>query len=362
MNRIYLVLLFAILIWSLPACKNDSQEQPAPEEEEIAPKPIFQVYFVNVDNLRVREAPNLESKVLDKIKEGSLVYSMNEYSERKETVTLRGKQTTAPYFFVNGNGFNEGWVYGGALVKIYQSTVPSPFTTRLQEIIDRLRNLSYTDFKSGSKLFEIIREFKGKDPMWNDAIYAIARHFFDLLPAYFSLNDDQKEAFSEEDYKNIYKGNYRMTASEFTSDLERNGYKLEASEGEVYALRDETSLAAIIPGPYSVVMQSHLNLTKNYESTKISEDGVMQIDFNKLVDMAIAEEDFCSTYPDFLYTDEHLKKKESLLYILTYGLGNSPVRSKETNALNPEFEKAWNYARQKYPDSDLVAQLNKINE
>jgi hypothetical protein len=348
-----------VLFLFISNCKGAEDDVVLVETEDKKPEVIYQVFFVNVDNLRVRQAPNLESTVLDKIREGTLVNSKNEYSDKKETITLRGKKMTAPYYFVTGDEFMEGWVYGGALVKIYQNTSPAPFTSRLQEVIASLKNLNYSEIDTGSKLFAKLREFKGNDPVWNDGLFVIGKYFFGQLPDFFLLEDEQPDLFSTEDYKSIFEGKYDMNSTMFTSRLEKNGYKLEASEGQINAVRNEAGFIKIMPGPHSVPMRAHFEIKEKYENSKISEDDGLVIDLKALIDLAISEELFLQTYPEFIYSNEHTETKETLQFILMNGLNNTPAIAYDTKEINPIFIEAWQYARNKYPDSDLVKELDK---
>jgi hypothetical protein len=145
----------------------------------------------------------------------------------------------------------------------------------------------------------------------------------------------------------------------FTSRLEKNGYKLEASAGKINAVRNEAGLIKIIPGPHSVPMRAHLDIKEKYENSKISEDNGVVIDLKALVDLAISEELFLQTYPEFIYSNEHIETKNTLQFILMNGLNNSPAIAYDTKEINPIFIEAWQYARNKYPDSDLVKELDK---
>ena len=85
-----------------------------PATKSIAVEPIEM--YAGVDQLRVRNLPSLQSRVLVELLEGDTLYYLNAETIRKTTLTLRGKTYTAPWIKVRTKDDTEGWTYAGAVV------------------------------------------------------------------------------------------------------------------------------------------------------------------------------------------------------------------------------------------------------
>ena len=349
-----------LLIWVLASCQNSSETQPSTDEKIEEPAIIYQAFFVNVDNLRVRESPNLKSKVLVKLREGKLVYSENNVSDKVETVTLRGNRITSPYYYIKDNGDIEGWVFGGALTKIYQDIKPSPFTSRIEEVISKLRAFDYKDQQSGVQLLSVLREFKGSDPVWNDALYTIGSYFLNQLPEIIEFDQKVLSSFTTEDYQAIQKNSFDFTSRPDVTKIVGQGYRLVAAEGIIYAERDGTKISSVIQGPFSNAMMDHLQLYNKTLYTRITEDGAIVLELKELVDLTIKEEEFINKYPNHLFIDHHKKNYKDFMAMIINGMNNTPVKSYETNEVNENFKDAWKYCISRYPDSDLSIRIEEV--
>ncbi len=91
--------------------KKDSLKE---EAEPIEIETETQAYC-KVNNLRVRELPDLNSKVIAMLSEGETVVYLKERSDKTETVELRGQKVTAPFYRIKTQKGESGWVFGGAL-------------------------------------------------------------------------------------------------------------------------------------------------------------------------------------------------------------------------------------------------------
>lgn len=116
------------LLILLTSCGNATE--PVVEETSSAPKvapgtievdesPTV-IYFTQVDELRMREAPTTESRVIMKLPMGQRLIYLNEQSKEKITVTLKGVAVEDNWKRVKlerstGGKSVDGWVFGGAL-------------------------------------------------------------------------------------------------------------------------------------------------------------------------------------------------------------------------------------------------------
>lgn len=71
--------------------------------------------FAWVDQLRIRELPSLNSRVLIELSEGDTLYYLNTASTSTMKLTLRDKEFDAPWLKVETPDGIVGWTYGGGM-------------------------------------------------------------------------------------------------------------------------------------------------------------------------------------------------------------------------------------------------------
>jgi len=118
MKSIIILLIGSLII----SCNNtnteqidDTQTQVTLQEEEEEFEAI-QYYYTIVEDLRVREKPSLDGKILTTLKKNTGLIYLDEKSKHTEKVVLRSITYHSPWFKVEviGNGII-GWVFGGAV-------------------------------------------------------------------------------------------------------------------------------------------------------------------------------------------------------------------------------------------------------
>ena len=71
-----------------------------------------------VDQLRVRENPNLDSNVIELLNEGEKLIFLGLVSSKSYKVNLRGKTFHEPFYKVRTFSGKTGWVYGGGVLTL----------------------------------------------------------------------------------------------------------------------------------------------------------------------------------------------------------------------------------------------------
>lgn len=102
--------------------KNNEVEAPPVKETSEGPKTV-KVYRTVVDELRLRERPNTESRVLMKLPLGQEVVSLDEVSDDTYTANLGGKKVTDVWrkvklAYQTERTALEGWAFGGGLEEV----------------------------------------------------------------------------------------------------------------------------------------------------------------------------------------------------------------------------------------------------
>lgn len=119
MNRLFLYFLPAALM--LAACgkseKPQQTENVAPPAKEATPAPAAQplVYTAAVNDLRLRETPDLNAKVVLTLKQGDKMTATGNKSTEKVTVELRGQKMTDVFYEVMTPDGKKAWVFAGGV-------------------------------------------------------------------------------------------------------------------------------------------------------------------------------------------------------------------------------------------------------
>jgi hypothetical protein len=97
----------------LAQCKSVENEVPEPSEE-VALTPDTTLYTISVNNLRMRDEPNLQGNTIMMLPENGMVQYWGEHSSEKLQIKLRG-QDVSDFWYRVKYGKSIGWVFGGAL-------------------------------------------------------------------------------------------------------------------------------------------------------------------------------------------------------------------------------------------------------
>ncbi len=125
-----LLIFLTFCSWS---CKNtNSQQTPATElsvtdtvAQEEPKMPVRPTVYAWVDRLRLRESPDVKSKVMAEVAEGTALESLEERTDFTTEITLRGQVFNAPWLRVRTPDGIPAWVFSGA-IRDFPPT-PSPY-------------------------------------------------------------------------------------------------------------------------------------------------------------------------------------------------------------------------------------------
>ncbi|HFC00650.1 MAG TPA: SH3 domain-containing protein [Phaeodactylibacter sp.] len=146
-----LFIVFLISLGFIFSCKNTNSSESTPQSEpnlstektEVTDAPIAKekaptILYAWVDKLRIREQPTTKSKIVMEVKEGTSFTYLNEKTDYKERINLRGTLYNEPWLKIKTKDGKEGWVYGGA-IKFYEPVVdisPSPYAACFELLKD----------------------------------------------------------------------------------------------------------------------------------------------------------------------------------------------------------------------------------
>ncbi|MEM9821897.1 MAG: SH3 domain-containing protein [Bacteroidota bacterium] len=93
-----------------PSTTTQTEEKTMADQEDLT-------VIAWVDQLNIRQQPNMKSQVVAQAKENERLLKTGEQSDFTETIELRGKSYTEPWIQVKTAAGKIGWVFGGALKK-----------------------------------------------------------------------------------------------------------------------------------------------------------------------------------------------------------------------------------------------------
>lgn len=90
------------------SCQREQKSPTATENEGTK-------LITNLEEVRLRDAPGENAKVIRTLTKGTVLYDLDEVSDFTTKIKLRGIEFDEPWLKVRTQDGTEGWVYGGAL-------------------------------------------------------------------------------------------------------------------------------------------------------------------------------------------------------------------------------------------------------
>lgn len=174
-----LQLFFWFSLVAFISCQPKSPKtEPSPQSEFAETPPVL---ISDVEALRIRLEPGLESGELCQVDSGIVLEYAGEASSFLSTVSLRGKVTREPWLKVKACGGKTGWVYAGAL--------------RVEEGSSLERLLAYAklsavagkDLSDKAKAYAI-KVGEAKDEKELEAAYVVCKELIDSVNAKLELS------------------------------------------------------------------------------------------------------------------------------------------------------------------------------
>ncbi len=357
-NTLLYLALLTVSFGLFASCKDKNPERQ--EMVDITPVEVKKqatYYITTVNNLRGREGELKSSKVVNKIKEGTIVKYLNEESKSKETITLRGKSYTEPYKKILVDGTDEMWVYGGGL-EVFHSGDDIDDISSINNFKTYVSNLATNDISNGNVILKKLMQVSTDNPSTNDALYFMSKDYLDKLSYQATLEfDKQGISMSPEDYKAIIDRTYDMNSSRIGKDGEKNGFVLIASEGMVGYKTDPYALEGAIGGIFSPAVKEYIRLQKNQYKHRLFSDAAISGSMENLMNDVIAWSNFKERYPKFTLSKEVNSQVNYLKSSLFNGTLNTPAFDPNSYIAKKEFRDIWNTTLETYPNAPFAKEL-----
>ncbi len=359
MKSLFHPLLFMVFLLLCTSCR-DKPISDESSEEQLEKTQVYEMFLINVNDLRVRSAPGQKSEVTDKLKEGMLVHGSGNVSELTDIITLRNVTYDEPYHMVQYDG-KEGWVYGGAILCLYRGSKEAPFTSRIMEAAGQMR-LAANEGKieSGGKILSVLSQFKGSEPEWNDALFMLGTYYMSHLEVTLAMDDSMKGLYETSDLRDeIAQGTLDMEQSEVLRRLKINGFKLTTAEGDVYPTYDRNTLTSAINGPFTLGMEQAIRLRNRNETMHLFSDGGITTDLVNIADMAISLEKLSKNHPLLPLSEWVDSSLDFYLNVILNGTDNSPSVNYESGKYRSEFISMWEYYLTTHPHSAIAGEIKE---
>ncbi len=280
-------IILLLTLWTIASCSSSNQEKEN-QTDNIAPViiedtiPKEEILYTWVNSLNVREEPNLKSKIIIKLKEGTKVKYQGNQAGEETTVTLRGKKITSKFKEITTKSGLRGWVFGGALKPLAQKLEANPNDPNIR-LANKILTLEETNLgKLWLDELEIVQEEK------LNRIFLKENLKFDFEEdqgtKYIALLDDQKQF--EIEVVTDDKGNYLLHTLRITSPLiaDRYGIYPDMTYEEIKKLRPHLTQNTTTEGK-TMAYQRKSNIM--YELCCPAGEGKTQYSENEIKDWQV---------------------------------------------------------------------------
>jgi Bacterial SH3 domain len=357
------------LCCALAACKNETKPAVvippvvAPVVDAPAPappaKPELFLYAASMNDLRVREQPNLTANVIEKVKNGEILTGSGDISSNKDSAVINGMSYKEPWYAVKTASGKAGWVFGGGIEPAYIGTMKdAPDVALLTKFNAHLASLPIKDVSSGKKALDFfLQNFKTANTASCDAA---AKSYYDFLRK-MQFSDiyklTEKMKFSKQDMEDIWKDKYDLSKTPATKQLAANGFRLETAEGSIFPIADWEFVNKQFAGRLSAPMQSYIDQSIKEQTEPISSDGGLMITASEVANRAVFWEKFVSTNSASFLAKEAKKMAKQHVEVLITGMNNTPTFDYEKKMLSPDFQTAYEYLLKTYPTSQAAKKI-----
>lgn len=346
-------LTFSLLVLLFTACKDTPEPLPEAAKTAIIPLIHHEAYIVTVDNLRMRQQPGRTTEVLRKMPEGSILLSDGTVSDFTDKITLRGKAYEEPYLKVYLRNKEEqlGWVYRGALLKIYHDDTAYPFSNNLDGLVLQVLGKDYKNLSQLERLLAAIIAESSDIREWNDALLRLAEHAMDEASRSASiLQQITTQKWTAQDYQQVAGRTYDYQQTLVGKQLANAAMLLETTEGSIQPIVDLPRIAKILGGPFSIDVQDYVDIRSQVLQQQIIHDASIVVPLPRLVDLYAMLDRYLQRHDEhsLYYSDVRSMSLRYASYIRS-GSDNTPV--------DEQLELAWRYLQDEYPDTRLAGEL-----
>lgn len=223
---------------------------------------------------------------------------------------------------------------GKVIMEEYETIISSDIT--LSEYIDFIsKNISELSSDNASKLIIKLEEMQKSNLETLEGKYLTTDNIQSKLDETFGPNYD----LSNIDIDNIKDEEVKKIIEE-TKSL---GYKVEVTEGMFFPIIDY-GFYKKYSDYVSIDIKDYINIMA-VESDKIpAKDAGLIISWNEVVDRVFNQEEFIVTHKDSIKIDDMKKLYDQYVYIVLYGMDNTPLFDYHSKTMNADVKAAYKNA------------------
>ncbi|MFN8395241.1 MAG: SH3 domain-containing protein [Bacteroidia bacterium] len=301
---------------------------------------------VDYDDVRLRENPSMDSKVISTHKKRERLKYLNEMSEKMETVKLQNLEITAPWGKVATDKGQEGWIFLGAVIP-----APGKAADEAHAALKAVKGEDCKVMQAGIDAF--VNAMKGKSAeevdlatpeldLWLDSV---ANHVNNTLmdrPNYDDYSVVDVEGMEVKDADKI-----RAEMAEWKAC----GLDIIYPEGMTALVPKPGLTIPALSGMVTPVMKAYMDQRSKEAEEGWSDDGGLVISPKQLAERAVFWNDFTIKHPLFVHSARMRNIADVYTSDLMLGQDNTPSISYETQKLDTEFQAAYDWLLKEHPES-----------
>ncbi|MFK7799912.1 MAG: SH3 domain-containing protein [Aureispira sp.] len=378
--------IFFAFVINFSACQEAETPIVVPTADSVVVGPPPRRFMrTKTTRLRMRQTPDLEGAVLQILQESSFVEFLYDSTQFTTTISYNQQQYNSNWYKIMTDEGQEGWVYAAfvefldkksnkkiitqketaALLEAANQQQSDLLITDKEEdkqgVDQRLLN-NYQDFlqqldaQRPSSISSAIGRYKAilvdrSTKRTHDAAYAAFRKLYHKVLIHLQkrpLGNYQHLKAEIRRYKRAY-----MKRDLFTQELANNGFNFGLDNDKVVIVEDVDFLYRVFYREVSTPMRAFMNQYQLETPNFWWQQNELMIPPKELARWILSWNYFVATYPDFMWYSEAKKRLSKQLTILLQGSPSTPAFEKTTEQLKEDYQKAYLYITENYPDSKI---------
>lgn len=351
MNRINALSsgIFALmLLLFVAACgdKSEAKEGGTAKDSTATVEKVELWLELDYEDVRLRESPSMEGKVLSTHKKQERLKYLDEMSEKMETVTLQNLKITAPWGKVATDKGQEGWIFLGAVIP-----APGKAAEEAKVALRAVKGEDCKVLKAGIDAFA--KAMKGKPALEVDLATPVLDNFLDSVANVIFM--DLIERPNYDDYSQVeFAPQGVKDADKIHSEVaawKECGLEMRYPEGMAAVVLKPGLTIPALSGMVTPEMKIYMDqMAKEGEEGWIEDAGLM-ITPMQVAERAVFWDDFTIKYPLFVHTSRMRNMANIYTRELMFGEDNTPAMSYETQMLDSEFQAAYDWVLKEHPNT-----------
>ena len=353
-------------------CKKESEtkETDSKTSDNVATNSVkaTRMWKAVVDDLRVREKPEMTAKVLTKVTYGTLMDDLNDKTTFETEVELQGVKVKAPWVKVRTKEGLEGWVHGAAVTST--EIFPSLYQTNPADTMKVVAFSRFLDKLSPNEPESVTKAMNE----WKNATKGLPEGSADfalLKVRSFGMRVSEKswewktlKEMAEKENKGLWEEkpywHVNMNYNDYTRNLAKNGLVLDSEEGMNFVEVNPEFLLQNAGDGISAGMKAFLLLDEKEVKRRDSGDGGLAITAQEFAERTIGWELFNQKYPHFLAHIETENKARYGIRTLLYGMDNTPAFDSQTHKIVAEFKTAYEWVIKNHPQTQTGKAIQSV--